>query len=143
MKSEEFNDTEYQREAVLANCYFMLAEAQDMMLKELQIMLRKRNAELTQRMKQRHTNILNQLTKLRTSYDSFMWDYHIGLKDYRKTDNLRHSAAYIARIMLLIADRCNKDEKEGAREQRIERYIHNMPDGGLIDDDFLSKFFIR
>ena len=143
MISKEFDETDLKREALVTNSYYMLTEASDMLLRYLEGMLKKRDAALVKRVKQRHKNIMTQMANLKTAYLSFMDDYAKGLPDYHQADDLRKSAAMMARIMLLTADRCYKQEKDGEREQRIERYIYNMPDGGLLDDDMLKHFFIR
>lgn len=146
MESKEFNQNNLKTEALVTNSYYMLMETADMMLREMEIQLAKRGRLLKQNIKQRYNFMMGKVNALKNLQDDFWKDYEGAFGDnYNKTDSLRHSAAYMARIMLLIADRCYTQEDNGnmEREQRIERYIYNMPDGGLLNDDLLKKFFVR
>ena len=117
-----------------------------MMLRQMEVQLARRGRGLKFKLKQRHNMMMGTAETLKNFQLNFWKDYEEAFKDnYSKSDALRQSAAYMARIMLLIADRCYTQEDNGSmeREQRIERYIYNMPDGGLLDDELLKKFFMR
>ena len=146
MESKEFIDTDLKTEALVTNSYYMLMEAADMMLRQMELQLARRGRGLKFKLKQRHNLMMGNVDTLKNLQLDFWSDYREAFKDnYSKSDALRQSAAYMARIMLLIADRCYTQEDNGTmeREQRIERYIYNMPDGGLLNDDLLKKFFVR
>lgn len=146
MKSKEFEETALKQEALVTNSYYMLMEAADMMLRQMEVQLARRGRGLKFKLKQRHNMMMGTAETLKNFQLDFWKDYEEAFKDnYSKSDALRQSAAYMARIMLLIADRCYTQEDNGSmeREQRIERYIYNMPDGGLLDDELLKKFFMR
>ena len=90
--------------------------------------------------------MMEKVAAMKNLSEDFFKDYEAAFgEQYNKMDDLRVSGAYMARIMLLIADRCYTSQDNGNmdREQRIERYIYNMPDGGLLNDDLLKKFFVR
>jgi hypothetical protein len=146
MESKEFRETDLKIEALVTNSYYMLMEAADMMLRQMELQLARRGRGLKFKLKQRHNLMMDNVDALKNFQLDFWSDYRDAFKDnYSKSDALRQSAAYMARIMLLIADRCYTQEDNGTmeREQRIERYIYNMPDGGLLNDDLLKKFFVR
>lgn len=129
---------------VAVNCYYVLAEASDMMLRHIEFLLGLRKRNLKQKVKQRHSRLMEKVQHLKTEYDNFQscYDESFG-GDYNKQDDVRRSAAYIARILLLIFDRCYTEKEGGEREQRIERYIYNMPDKGFVTERMLENFIIR
>lgn len=146
MTSKEFEVTNLKREALVTNCYYMLMEAADMMLRQMEEELGKRGRGLKFKIKQRHNLMMDNVAALKNFQLDFWKDYEEAFREnYSKSDALRQSSAYMARIMLLIADRCYTKEDNGSmeREQRIERYIYNMPDGGLLTEDLLKRFFVR
>ena len=131
------------REALVTNSYYMLVEASCMMLRYLDIMLNKRHATLTKRVKERHKFLMQKVADLKVATESFDVDYHKGFDDYHKWDSLRQSSAYIARLLLLIADRTMNEPVAGERERKIEEYIYFMSEGGLLTDEMLNYFRIR
>lgn len=146
MESNEFKNSELKTEALVTNSYYMLMEAADMMLRQMEVQLARRGRGLKFKLKQRHNLMMGNVDALKNLQLDFWDDYKSAFgNNYSKSDALRQSAAYMARIMLLIADRCYTSQDNGNmdREQRIERYIYNMPDGGLLNDELLKKFFVR
>lgn len=129
---------------VATNAYYVLAEASDMMLRHVEFLLKLRKRGIKQNVKQRHNRLMDKIQKLKMEYDNFQQCYDESFGgDYTKQDDVRKTAAYIARILLLISDRCYTDEEGGERERRIERYIYNMPDKGFVSERMLENFVIR
>lgn len=146
MTSEDFEMTALKQEALVTNSYYMLMEAADMMCRQMEVLLNARKRRVKGKIRQRHNYMMEKVVALRNLQEDFWKDYHEAFGGaYQKTDSLRESAAYMARIMLLIADRCYTQEDNGDRkkERMIEEYIYFMPEGGLLKDDFLKRFVIR
>lgn len=146
MESKEFELDALKQEALVTNSYYILMEAADMMLRRMEFQLLMRGRCLKHNIKRRHNVMMEKVAAMKNLSEDFFKDYEAAFgEQYNKMDDLRVSGAYMARIMLLIADRCYTQEDNGnmEREQRIERYIYNMPDGGLLNDNLLKKFFVR
>ena len=131
-------------EMVAVNAYYVLAEASDMMLRHVEFLLAFKKRGLRHDVKQRHKRIMDRIEVLKTEYLNFQSCYDRSFNgDYNKQDDVRKSAAYMARILLLISDRCYTDKQGGERERRIERYIYNMPEKGFVSERMLENFTIR
>lgn len=129
---------------VATNAYYVLAEASDMMLRHVEFLLDLRGRKLHQRVKQRHVRLMDKIQKLKAEYDNFQECYDNSFNgDYSKQDDVRKSAAYIARILLLVADRCYTDKEGGGKERLIEEYIYHMPEKGFVTKRMLESFIIR
>ena len=129
---------------VATNAYFVLAEASDMMLRHVEFLLDLRKRKLHQRVKQRHNRLMDKIQKLKTEYDNYQECYDVSFGgDYSKQDDLRKSAAYMARLLLLISDRCYTEKEGGDKERMIEEYIYHMPEKGFVTNRMLENFVIR
>lgn len=131
-------------EMVAVNAYYVLAEASDMMLRHVEFLLDLRRRGLRHDVKQRHKRIMDRISVLKTEYLNFQECYDRSFNgDYSKQDDVRKSAAYIARILLLVSDRCYTTKDGGGKERMIEEYIYHMPERGFISERMLGSFTIR
>lgn len=131
-------------EMVAVNAYYVLAEASDMMLRHVEFLLDLRRRGLRHDVKQRHKRIMDRISVLKTEYLNFQECYDRSFNgDYSKQDDVRKSAAYIARILLLVSDRCYTTKEGGGKERMIEEYIYHMPERGFISERMLESFTIR
>lgn len=131
-------------EMVAVNAYYVLAEASDMMLRHVEFLLGLRKRGLRHDVKQRHKRIMDRLQVLKTEYLNFQSCYDRSFNGhYEKQDDVRKSAAYMARLLLLISDRCYTEMEGGDKERMIEEYIYHMPEKGFVTDRMLESFVIR
>lgn len=124
----------------LTNSYYILSEAADMMMREMEFQFGKLGKGVKHRVKARHNEMMRLMRLLRTNQDKFLEDYEAFNGQWEKYDDLRISAAYIARIMLLIADRTNIDDRV---DNKIEKYIYNKKPTGVVSEELLSRFVIK
>lgn len=132
--------------AMMTNMYYMLLTAADQVLYMTEGYFAAMNVVMQGKKKVRHRLIMSQFNVMKNLMEDVEADYKMtfGEKTWGvKWDEIRKSAAYLARICALILDRCRSEEVEGHKEKLIERYIHAMPENGCCDDKFLSRFFIR
>ena len=131
-------------EMVAVNAYYVLAEASDMMLRHVEFLLDLRRRGLRHDVKQRHKRIMDRLQVLKTEYLNFQSCYDRSFNGhYEKQDDVRKSAAYMARLLLLVSDRCYTEKEGGDKERMIEEYIYHMPEKGFVTDRMLENFVIR
>lgn len=123
----------------LVNSYYIMAEALDMLMNEMEQIFAPLGKGVKHHVKQRHSEMMRLIKLLRTNQEKFLSDYSAFNGDWSKYDDLRSSAAYIARIMLLIADRTNEND---CVESDIEQYIRNKPSTGAVSDNLLHRFKI-
>ena len=129
---------------VAVNAYYVLAEASDMMLRHVEFLLALKKRGLRHDVKQRHKRIMDRIQVLKTEYLNFQSCYDRSFNgDYEKQDHVRKSAAYIARLLLLVSDRCYTDNEGGERERMIEEYVYYMPEKGFVTKRMLENFTIR
>jgi len=125
----------------LTNSYFIIEEAGDMILRELKSLLESYDKGLNGRVRQRHNNIMSHVRALENILESFLEDYEAFKGEWKKHDELRASAAYLVRVALLIGDRAACSEEP--IEKQIEKFIHDLPPNGYINDHILSHFKLR
>lgn len=127
------------------NSYFVLCEAADMVLRNAEELFNCFDEGLKHKVKQRHNDMMAHIKAINNIMDTFFESYECfgsGEEFISKIDMLRNSAAFIARLVLLIGDRsCRDDEKQVMK--RIEEYIYYMPEQGLINDKVLNKFKVK
>ena len=126
----------------LVNTYYIMAESLDMILREMERQFESLGKGLKQHLKQRHSEMMRLIRLLKTTQEKFIQDYQCFNGEWRKYDELRMSAAYIARIMLYIADRTNCEDA-GVSDQQIERYLREMKANGFVSDQLIEKFRIK
>jgi ribosomal protein L30/L7E len=124
----------------LVNTYYILAETLDMMIREMEAQFNELGKGVKHNVRQRHTEMMRLIRLLKTNQEKFIHDYEAFKGDWQKYDDLRNSAAYISRIMLLIADRTNDS---GKVENEIEAYLRRKKTTGVVSDELLNKFYIR
>lgn len=124
----------------LTNSYYIMAEAMDMILREAEKGLEELGKGLKYEVKHRHKEMMRLIRLLKANQEKFLEDYACFDGNWDKYDELRKSGAYIARIMLLIADRTNTEENV---ENRIEKYLYRLKPQGVVSSDLLGKFQIK
>lgn len=124
----------------LVNSYYIMSESLDMIMREMERQFSSLGKEVKHHVKQRHTEMMRLMRLLKTTQDKFISDYDAFKGDWSKYDELRKSGAYIARIMLLIADRTNTEENV---ENRIEKYLYRLKPQGVVSNELLGKFQIK
>ena len=131
-------------EMVAVNAYYVLAEASDMMLRHVEFLLALKKRGLRHDVKQRHKRIMDRIQVLKTEYLNFQECYDRSFNgNYEKQDDVRKSAAYIARLLLLVSDRCYTTKEGGSKERMIEEYVYHMPENGFVTTRMLENFTIR
>ena len=131
-------------EMVAVNAYYVLAEASDMMLRHVEFLLDLKKRGLRHDVKQRHKRIMDRIQVLKTEYLNFQECYDRSFNgNYEKQDDVRKSAAYISRLLLLVSDRCYTTKKGGEKERMIEEYVYHMPEKGFVTTRMLENFIIR
>ena len=129
---------------VAVNAYYVLAEASDMMLRHVEFILAMRKRKMRHDVKQRHKRVMDRISVLKTEYLNYQSCYDRSFNgNYDEQDELRKSAAYIARLLLLIADRCYTTKEGGEKERMIEEYVYYMPENGFVTKRMLDSFTIR
>lgn len=124
----------------LVNTYYILAETLDMMIREMEAQFNELGKGVKHNVRQRHTEMMRLIRLLKVNQEKFITDYEAFKGDWQKYDDLRNSAAYISRIILLIADRTND---RGKVENEIEAYLRRKKTTGVVSDELLDKFYIR
>lgn len=124
----------------IVNSYYILAESLDMLLRQMEIEFELLGKGVVHTVKSRHTEMMRLMRLLKTNQEKFLKDYESFKGDWSKYDELRKSAAYISRIMLLVADRTLED---GKVERQIEDYIRSLPSTGAVSEELLQKMRIR
>lgn len=124
----------------LVNSYYIMAESLDMLLREMERQFKSLDKGLKHHVKQRHTEMMRLFKLLKTNQEKFIKDYECFGGEWSKYDDLRMSAAYIARIMLLIADRTLDD---GKVERELEAYLTHKKSAGVVSDELLNSFKIK
>ena len=146
MESEKLHEmSQYDKEQMVAvNAYYVLAEASDMMLRYVEFLLGLKKRGLRHQVKQRHNRVMDKIEALKNEYYNYQecYDRSFG-GDYSKQDDVRKSAAYIARILLLVSDRCYTNKEGGEKERMIEEYVYHMPEKGFVTTRMLENFTIR
>lgn len=138
------NIEKYNREVndinTVTNCYYIMAEATDMLMREMERKFKGLNKDVKHHVKQRHTEMMRLMRMLKSNQEKFVKDYEAFHGDWSQYDALRNSAAYISRIMLLISDRCEKDIRN---YNKIEKYIYDKKPTGIVSDEMLNRFRIK
>lgn len=123
----------------VVNSYYIMAEALDMLLRRMEVEFEHLGKDVVYSVKSRHTEMMRLMRMLRVNQEKFLKDYESFHGEWSKYDELRKSAAYISRIMLLVADRTLDD---GKVEKEIEDYIRSLPSTGVVSEELLNNFKI-
>lgn len=119
----------------LISLFLLLFDTQDLILRKLDQM---EGFELTQKLKQQYKQIEADCKVLKTRSEKFE-DTFNEMVNYRQFDDLRKDANFLARINLLIFDRC-RDTKE---ENLLENYLKAKPEGGIFDKELIENFRMK
>ena len=124
----------------VTNCYYIMAEATDMLMREMERKFDNIGKGIKHNVKQRHSEMMRLMRLLKANQEKFVKDYEAFHGDWSKYDALRNSAAYISRVMLLISDRCDKDDRIYSK---IEKYIYDRKPTGIVSEEMLNRFRIK
>lgn len=130
----------------MVNCYYILQEASDMLLRSAEKMYAKYNVGVRQEVKMRHNQFMRQAKLVHNLNERLMDDYCVAFGNkIQHIDEILRIASYMARIMMLIADRCSGTDTEHAMEQRIYNYIKRLPETGCVSKECIEslKFKIK
>lgn len=141
----EMNDEEKNEINSLINCYYVLMEGADMLLRRSQVFYSNFGMDLNGPMKLRHNRMMQHMRALISLQDDFFKDYGCfgnGDKFIKTYDAMRDASSFLTRLTLLIGDRtCREDEKQV--RQKIWDYIYYLPEQGLITDKALDSLKIK
>ena len=101
---EEKKKRQPQVEDIMINTTFVMADAIDILLRNAEKRMFKKNATLSQKYKMMHNNLLRCLRDTRIALERYnkMCDDTLSWQD---RDDQRSDSNYVCRIMMLIADR--------------------------------------
>ena len=137
---EEKKKRQPQVEDIMINTTFVMADAIDILLRNAEKRMYKKNATLSQKYKMMHNNLLRCLRDTRIAlerYNKFCDDY----LTWQDRDNQRRDSNFICRIMLLIADRTAGGDT--LVEKQIEDFITSLQDKGKVSEDIIKEFVLR
>ena len=137
---EEKKKRQPQVEDIMINTTFVMADAIDILIRNAEKRLYKRNAVLTQKYKMMHNNLLRCLRDTRLALERYnkMCDDTLSWQD---RDDQRCDSNYLCRIMLLIADRTAMGNSEA--ERKIEEFMQSLPESGKVSKEVISEFVLR
>lgn len=126
----------------LSAIYIEVIETSAMILYELERQFIERGCSLRQHAKQRNNRILSHIKALKqlTSDDMFMNEHQVFAVNWKCWDDMRRDAAYFARLILLIHDRTAFDNDFMFK---VEAFVQNRKEQGLIPQELINKFIIR
>ena len=129
-----------QVEDIMVNTTFVMADAIDILIRNAEKRLYKRNAVLTQKYKMMHSNLLRCMRDTRLALERYnkMCDDNLSWKD---RDDQRCDSNYLCRIMLLIADRTAMGNSEA--ERKIEEFMQSLPESGKVSKEVIDEFRLK
>ena len=129
-----------QVEDIMVNTTFVMADAIDILIRNAEKRLYKKNAVLTQKYKMMHNNLLRCLRDTRIALERYnkMCDDNLSWQD---RDDQRCDSNYVCRIMMLIADRTAMGDM--VAEKKIEDFITSLPGNGKVSKEVISEFVLR
>ena len=129
-----------QVEDIMVNTTFVMADAIDILIRNAEKRLYKKNAVLTQKYKMMHNNLLRCLRDTRIALERYnkMCDDNLSWQD---RDDQRCDSNYVCRIMMLIADRTAMGDM--VAEKKIEDFISSLPENGKVSKEVISEFVLR
>ena len=122
--------------------YMEMLEGTTMILQVIRQLMQAIKGDIHFDIKHRHNKIEALLKKLwaLTADEPFMREHNMAFKDdWFKYDKFREDAAYLARVVLLLADRTYQDDN---LQDEIEKYIKEKPAKGIYPDDLIDKIKI-
>ena len=129
-----------QVEDIMVNTTFVMADAIDILIRNAEKRLYKKNAVLTQKYKMMHSNLLRCMRDTRLALERYnkMCDDTLSWQD---RDDQRSDSNYVCRIMMLIADRTAMGNM--VAEKKIEDFISSLPENGKVSKEVISEFVLR
>ena len=130
--------------ALMVNTYYILMEAADLVLRRAEFMLNTADLSLNSNVKHRHAMLMSKIAPLKNEVNTFskLYETAFGENILQRYDALRFTANIMARIALLMGDRCS-DSDFGQKESIIEEFIASMPKQGYLTDETLENFRMR
>ena len=124
----------------MINTTFVMADAIDILLRNAEKRMYKKNATLSQKYKMMHNNLLRCLRDTRLALERYnkMCDDTLSWQD---RDDQRSDSNYVCRIMMLIADRTAGGDT--LVEKQIEDFITSLQDKGKVSEDIIKEFVLR
>lgn len=141
VKGKHLSEDDLKITTNLTNTYYILMEAADMILRDVKSIFEFYDKSLQGKVKQRHNIIMSHVKALENLSDDFFEDYECFDGNWEKHTELRTSAAYMARISLLIGDRAALSS--APLERDIEKFIYELPPNGYAPDHILARFKIK
>ena len=123
--------------------YMEMLEGTTMILQVIQQLMQSIKGDIKFDIKHRHNKIEALLKKLwtLTSDEPFYREHNMAFKDdWFKYDKFRDDAAYLARIVLLIADRTYQSSEI---QEKIEDFIRTIPQKGIYPDELIDRIKIK
>lgn len=128
----------------MVNCYYILQEASDIILRAAERTYAKYNVGVRQEVKMRHNQFMRQAKIVHNINDKLMDDYVTAFgSNIKHIDELRRISSYMARIMMLIADRCSGTDTEHAMENKIYNFIKRLPETGSVSKECIESLRMR
>ena len=137
---EEKKKRQPQVEDIMINTTFVMADAIDILLRNAEKRMYKKNATLSQKYKMMHSNLLRCLrdTRIASAKANKMCNHPLS---WRARDDQRSDSNYVCRIMMLIADRTAMGDM--VAEKKIEDFISSLPENGKVSKEVISEFVLR
>lgn len=120
----------------ITNITFLLSSALERAVKVLEGELGKEKLTYRHDMKRNYNMIVTDAKRLKHSLDRM--NEAANCLNGENFDALWEDANYICRIIMLICDRTNKEHD---KMYEIEEFISNMPEKGIIDNQFIKNNF--
>lgn len=114
------------------------------MLREAERIFNANGKGIKKEVKMRHSQFLRHAKALHNLNGRLWDDYQNAYKDkWQKTDELRRIASYMARLMMLIADRCSDPADDWYVEDKIMRMVQELPEKGLVSQELVDEMKMR
>ena len=95
----------------LINQYYLFMDAGDMIIRLAYKLAELEGADLKGEFKLRHKQMMHDIKIMKAHHEKFEKDYEIAFKNYRTWDDMRKDSNTLARIGLLLSDRCYLSEE--------------------------------
>lgn len=122
--------------------YMEMLEGTTMILQVIRQLMASIKGDIHFDIKNRHNKIDALLKKLwtLTSDEPFLREHNMAFKDdWFKYDKFRDDAAYLARLVLLLADRTYQDAD---LQEEIEKFIKEKPKKNIYPDELIDRIKI-
>ena len=122
----------------LFSLFFILMDTEDLIIREFEKQSRQVDFEMDHRLKQEYNRLQRDIKVVQNRIASFE-DILFKMTNYRQYDDIRADANFLARMNLLIFDRC----RTSAKENLLENHLKKMESGGLFEKELIEKFRLK